>query len=34
MQTRSNRHENIIVTNVETAETLSILGHNHVLFQK
>ena len=29
-----NRHENNIVTNVETTETLQILGHNHVLFQK
>ena len=27
-----NRHENNIVTNVETTETLQILGHNHVLF--
>ena len=27
---RGVRHENDIVTNVETAETLSILDHNHV----
>ena len=30
----SYRHKNNIVTNVETAETLSILGHKHALFQK